>query len=76
MGSGYRTRHAVLWVSFVTGILGAVSFVWQAFRYFAGRKEESNRSLNRSVLKPWSEVKVQPEYGAGQANGLELMLPK
>lgn len=69
-------EEAVLWIGFITGILGAIGFFWQIYQYLTERKEESNKVLNRDVLKPWSDVQLKENYGAGNVNSLSLLVPK
>src|SRR5437870_8752819 len=67
---------AQLWVATIAGLAGLAGVLWQVFQHFSGRKEETNRKLNRTVLKPWSEVKIISLYDHEQFNRIMLGIPK
>ncbi len=67
---------AQLWVATVAGLAGLAGVLWQVFQHFSGRKEETNRKLNKTVLKPWSHVKIVSLYDHDQYNRIMLGLPK
>src|SRR5205823_11309050 len=67
---------AQLWVATVSGLAGLGGVLWQVFQHFSGRKEETNRKLNRTVLKPWSHVKIVSLYDHDQYNRIMLGIPK
>jgi len=69
-------EDAVLWTGFITGILGAIGFFWQIYQSLSRRREESNKSLNENVLRPWSELQVRESFGARNDTGLRLWIPK
>ncbi len=65
-------EDAVLWTGFITGILGAIGFLWQIYQSLSRRREESNKSLNENVLWPWSELQVRESVGPTESTGLRL----
>lgn len=67
---------AQLWVATVAGLAGLGGLLWQIYQHFSGREEESNRKLNRNVLKPWSEVRMTPVYEQDQPNRIAFTVPK
>lgn len=69
-------EEVVLWMAFVGGVLGAVSFVWQVYNFYAARQESGHRALNAKVLKPWGELRIEHRWGQGQANVIALAVPK
>lgn len=69
-------EDAVLWISFVTGILGTVALVWQFLVHWTGRREKRNKSLSDNILRPWSELQVRESFGPGEGTGLRLWIPK
>lgn len=69
-------QDAVLWISFVTGILGAIAFIWQFWRYWIDRREGRNKRLNENVLRPWSELQVRENFGPSEEIGIRLWIPK
>jgi hypothetical protein len=69
-------EDAVLWTGFITGILGAIGFFWQISQSLSRRREESNKSLNENVVRPWSELQVKESFGPRDDTGLRLWIPK
>src|SRR2546426_10160483 len=67
---------AQLWVATVAGLAGLAGVLWQVYQHFSGRKEETNWKLNRTVLKPWSGVKIVSLYDHDQYNRIMLGIPK
>src|SRR5437899_1252691 len=67
---------AQLWVATVAGLAGLAGLLWQIYQHFSGRKEESNWKLNRNVLKPWSDLKINNLYDNDQRNRIALVIPK
>ena len=67
---------AQLWVATVAGLAGLAGVLWQVYQHFSGRKEEANRKLNKTVLKPWSHVKIVSLYDRDQYNRIMLGIPK
>src|SRR5439155_25550222 len=67
---------AQLWVATIAGLAGLAGVLWQVYQHFSGRKEETNRKLNKTVLKPWSHVKIVSLYDHDQYNRIMLGIPK
>ena len=67
---------AQLWVATVAGLAGLAGVLWQVYQHFSGRREEANRKLNGTVLKPWSHVKIVSLYDHDQHNRIMLGIPK
>src|SRR2546426_243576 len=67
---------AQLWVATVAGLAGLAGVLWQVYQHFSGRKEATNMKLNKTVLKPWSHVKIVSLYDHDQYNRIMLGIPK
>jgi len=69
-------EDVVLWTAFIGGVLGAISFFWQAYNHYLAREESMSRTLNAKVLRPWSDLTIRQKWEQGRANVIALVIPK